>query len=101
MLSGVTTTEAVVMAATGCLAAIGLGQVACSLAERFPPWKPPPKRPAKEWRVMIIDPDGVPGELYLIDIRQAARLTTLLRRATDAGEASRPHAGLTRSRAFS
>lgn len=40
--------------------------------------KPPSER---QWRVMLIDPDGVPsGEVFLLDIQQAARLVTLLRR---------------------
>lgn len=43
--------------------------------------KPPSER---QWRVMLIDPDGVPsGEVFLLDIQQAARLVTLLRRQTE------------------
>lgn len=38
------------------------------------------RRPAKEWRVNILDPDGVPGELFLLDIHQVARLVSILRR---------------------
>jgi hypothetical protein len=45
------------------------------------PWQRPP---ARDFRVLILDPDGMPsGEIYLLSIEQVARLVSFLRRETE------------------
>lgn len=103
MERGFSVTEAILLTTIVGLSAVGLGEVVSSIAGRFgiKPSATLRRRPPREWRVTIVDPDGVPGETYAIDIRQAARLTTLLRRAAEEQTQAGGHARLRRSRAFS
>jgi hypothetical protein len=51
------------------------------------PWRQFKRPSPKEWRVMIVDPDGCPGEIFLLDIQQVSRLVTHLRRELEHGTA--------------
>ncbi|WP_152054187.1 hypothetical protein [Tautonia marina] len=55
----------------------------------LPPWLRP-KRPVRDWRVAIIDPDGMPGgEVHLLSIGEVAELVTWLRQRSGNPHAAR------------
>ena len=53
-----------------------------NLLSALPPWLRP-RQPPRDWKIAVFDPDGMPGDVYLLDIDEVARLVTWLRQRSD------------------